>query len=133
MPIDVNPTLPEIDELQDDLKRYEANLATFLDSPAGESDPNYASLAKLDIKLNLAIFNLSVSGMQLAAANAGAAVDAINAAVKELNAVISQKARIATDLKVVQGAVSFVAAIVARNPSQIISTGASLVSTLKSV
>jgi|HubBroStandDraft_4_1064222.scaffolds.fasta_scaffold77887_1 hypothetical protein len=130
MPIDVNPSLPEIDELHDDLKAYEVLLAAYLASPAGQGDPNYVPLAKADIQLNLQIYNLSVAGLNIAAANAGQAVDAINSATAALNKVVQQKAKIATDLKIVQAAVSFVTAIVSVNPSQIISTGGSLVSTL---
>jgi hypothetical protein len=130
MPIDVNPTLPEIDELHDDLKAYEVLLASYLASPAGQADPNYVQLAKADIQLNLQIYNLSVDGLNIAAANAGQAVDAINSATAVLNKVVQEKAKIATDLKIVQAAVSFVTAIVSVNPSQIISTGGSLVSAL---
>jgi hypothetical protein len=130
MPIDVNPTLPEIDELHDDLKAYEVLLAAYLASPAGQADPNYVQLAKADIQLNLQIYNLSVAGLNIAAANAGQAVDAINSATAALNKVVEEKAKIATDLKIVQAAVSFVTAIVSVNPSQIISTGGSLVSAL---
>src|ERR1700683_1603711 len=73
----------------------------------------------------------SLAALHIAAGNAGAAVDAINSAVAELNAAARQKAKIATDLKVVRAAVSFVSAVFSVNPSQIISTDGALISALK--
>jgi hypothetical protein len=131
MAIDVNPTAYELSALCDDLKAYEAKLAVYLSSPEGQADPSYLDLARTDIQLNLQIYNLSIAELQLAGANAGAAVDAINSAVSNLNAAIAAKAQIATDLGVAQSAVSFVVAILSGNPSSIISAGSTLVSALK--
>lgn len=131
MAIDVNPTADEMSGLHDDLKAYEAMLATYLLSPAGQNDPNYADLAKTDIQLNLQIYNLSIAQLQVAGANTGAAVGAINSAVSNLNAVIAEKATIASDLGIAQSAVSFVVALLSGNPSDIITTGGTFVSKLK--
>lgn len=131
MSIDVNPTADEMSALHDDLKAYEAQLADYLTSSAGQNDPNYADLAKVDIQLNLQIYNLSITQLQLAGANAGAAVDAINSAVSKLNAVIEAKGKIATDLGIAQSAVTFVVALLSGNPSGIVSAGGTFVSKLK--
>ncbi len=131
MAIDVNPTDDEMSALHDDLKAYEAQLATYLLSAAGQSDPNYDNLSNTDIQLNLQIYNLSTAQLQLSGDNAGAAVDAINSAVSNLNAVIAVKTKIATDLGVAQSAVSFVTALLSGNPSSIVSAGGAFVSKLK--
>jgi hypothetical protein len=133
MAIDVNPTADEMSVLHDDLKAYEAQLATYLLSAAGQSDPNYDDLSKTDIQLNLQIFNLSTAQLQLAGDNAGAAVDAINSAVSNLNRVIAAKTKIATDLGIAQSAVSFVTAILSGNPSGIVSAGGTFVSNLNAI
>jgi hypothetical protein len=133
MTIEVNPTPAEIAELHDDLKAYEQTLANYLASPAGQADPNYVQLAKADISLNVQIFNLATAGLQIAAANAGAAVDAMNAAVAQLNAVVAAKAKIATDLAGVQSVVTFVLALLSRNPSTIINAGGAMVTALKAI
>src|ERR1039458_9125630 len=126
MTIDVNPTAEELQELHDDLKAYEVQLAAYLDSSAGQNDPNYAALTKADIQLNLQIYNLSVTQLQLAGANVGSAVDAINSAVSTLNTAVANKAKVATALAVVQAAVGFVVALLSKNPSTIVSAGSSL-------
>ena len=131
MAIDVNPTEDEMSELHDDLKAYEAQLANYLSSAAGQNDSNYAGLAKTDIQLNLQIYNLSITQLQLTGANAGAAVDAINSAVSNLKAVIAVKTKIATDLGIAQSAVSFVVALLSGNPSGIVNAGGTFVSKLK--
>jgi len=131
MAIDVNPTEDEMDELHDELKAFEAQLANYLSSEAGEKDPNYTSLTKMDIQLNLQIYNLSINQLQLAGENSGAAVDAINSAINNLKEVIAVKAKIATDLGVAQSAISFVTALLSGNPSSIVNAGGTFVSKLK--
>jgi hypothetical protein len=131
MPIEVNPTPEEVDRLHDDLKAYEIQLAQYLSSPEGASDPRFPQLTQADISLNVQIFNLSIAQLQIAGASAGAAVDAINGAVEQLNVVVKAKEKIATDLKVVQSVLAFVAAILSRNLSNIISCGKDVVATIK--
>jgi hypothetical protein len=133
MTIEVNPTPDETAALHDELKAYEIQLASYLASPPGQADPNYVQLAKADISLNIQIYNLSIAELAFAAANAGAAVDAINVAITQLNAVVAAKARIATDLAAVQAVVSFVVAVVSENPTAIISAGGAVVTALKTV
>ena len=131
MPIEVTPSAEELDELHDDLKSYEAKLAAYLSSDASQNDPNYTSLAKTDIQLNLQIYNLSTAQLQLAGANAGAAVDAINSAVGNLKATFETKSMIEKDLDIAQSAVAFVVALLTQNPSAIVSTGGEFVNRLK--
>lgn len=133
MTIDVNPTADEMCALHDDLKIYEAQLATYLSSDVGQKDLNYAALAKADIQLNLKIYNLSNAQLQLFGVNAGAAVDAINSAVSNLTGLIAAKVKIETDLGIAQSAISFVVALLSGNSSDIVSTGGTLVSKLKAV
>ena len=131
MAIEVNPTQEEMNELHDELKAYEAQLATYLASEEGQSDQNYAVLTKTDIQLNLQIYNLSIKQLQIAGDNAGAAVDAINSAISNLKGVIAEKSQIAKDIGIAQSAVSFVTALLSANASNIVNTGKDLVSKLK--
>ena len=129
--IAVTPTADELSTLCDELKDFEAQLATYLSSQAGQTDPNYLDLAKADIALNVQIYNLSNTELKLEGDNAGAAVDTINSAVSNLNSVIAAKAKIATDLGIVQSAVTFVVAIASGNIGNIISTGGAFIGKLK--
>jgi len=131
MAIEVNPTQDEMNELHDELKAYEAQLATYLASDEGQNDQNYADLTKTDIQLNLQIYNLSIKQLQIAGDNAGVAVDAINSAISNLKGVIAEKAQIAKDIGIAQSAVSFVTALLTANASNIVNTGKDLVSKLK--
>lgn len=131
MVIDVNPTADEMRALHDELKAYEENMTSYLSSLAGQNDANYDALSDAAIQLNVQILNLSTLQLQLAATNAGAAIDAINAAVSNLNVAIAAKDTIATDLGFAQSTVSFVTALLSGNPSTIISTGNTLISKLK--
>jgi len=131
MTINVSPTPEELQELHDDLKAYENNLATYLLTPAAQDDPNFDELSKFDIALNVAIYNLSTQSLQLAADNAGQAIDAINSATSALDTEIKQKADIAKNLTVVQSVVTFVTALLSENPSNIIKSGVDLAGALK--
>jgi hypothetical protein len=133
MAIDTNPTPDELQQLHDDLKSYEVQLAAYLDSATGQGDPNFSALAKADIQLNLQIYNLSITQLQLVGDNVGTAVDAINAAVGSLTAAVAARAKVATALGAVQAAVAFVVALLSENPTTIISAGGTLVSALKAV
>lgn len=131
MPIQVTPTADEMTALHDDLKAYEAALADYLSSDAGQNDANYTNLAKTDIQLNLQIYNLSIAQLQLAGDNAGAAVDAINSAVTNLKAAIDKKAGIEKNLAIAQAAVVFVGALLSQDPAAITGAGGPFISALK--
>jgi hypothetical protein len=131
MTIEVSPSPEELDQLHDDLKAYEIQLAQYLSSAQGPNDPQFARLTQADISLNVQIFNLSITQLQIAGASAGAAIDAINGAVEQLNVVVETKEKIATDLKLAQAVLAFVAAILARNVNGIISSGKDVVTAIK--
>lgn len=131
MAIDVNLSTDEMNELHDDLKAFEAQLAVYLLSPEAQQDPDFIELSKLDIQLNLGIYNLSIAKLQLAGIGAGQAVDAINAAVADLNAAIDEKAAIEKDLALVQSAVSFVVALSSGDVQRIIKDGETFANRIK--
>lgn len=131
MSISNPPSMADMDQLHDDLKNVEIMLASYLDSPAAQQDPNFSDLAKLDVKINLQIFNLSVSQLQLAGANIGPAVDAINLAVASLKVVVDKKVAIEKDLTIVQSLLTFVTAVGTGNIGQIVSAGGALAGQLQ--
>ncbi len=131
MTIDLNPTPAQLEGLHDDLKAYEALIATYLSSDAGQADPGYVDLARADIQLNLQLYNLSNTRLQLAGEGASAAVDAINAAVGALNDLIAHRARIAGELVLAQAAANFALALNSGQLGTIGSAGGALLAAAK--
>lgn len=129
--IDPSPDADELGAIETCLKNAAKAITAYLNTPAGQADPDGAALTTAALNLLTDVDDLSTTQLNLSVANGGQAADAINKATAELQKAIDARAAVTHDLGIVQDIAAFAAAVIAGNVGTIITTGQTLFGDLK--
>ncbi len=131
--LSTNPSSEELANLAAIFRSAANSLRAYLSSPSGNADPNFTQLSTLVINLNNASATIAVMQLSLAVDQAANAIGVINRTVAQLQKAITLRNDITRDLGIIQDLVAFGAAIAAKDPNSIISSGTDLYNKLKPI